>query len=189
MEIVDNQTITIYISEAELSTRGFDIHNHESNLTMINHFVDEALLFAESTHDFPALDMPSRTDVAYVPSQGLYITIKLTEEKETTEIRRESHLIRTGLSFAFRDFEDLTLCAAKLPERLQQVGKLYVYNGTYTLLVTGTEFTSMEDYLNACAIIEDYAQQIDVTVEMVETYGKVIMEKDAFREIKRLFPC
>lgn len=190
MEIVDNCTITIFISEAELSARGFDIHNHESNINMINHFVDEALLFAESTHDIPALDMPSRTDVAYVPSQGLYITIKLTDDNKETEVTEKvSYSSRSTLTLTFRDFEDLTQCAAKMPERLRNGGKLYVYNHVYTLLMDGNDFASEDDYDNASAIVLDYAKKADFTVEMVETYGKAIMEKDALREIARLFPC
>lgn len=190
MEIMDNRTISIFISETELSSRGFDHRDHESNLAMINHFIDEALLFAESTHDFPALDMPSHTEVAYVPTQGMYITIALMETiEELVDESPEEKPHRTSLFFTVRDFEDLARCAAKMPERLRNSGKLYVYNDAYLLLLQETDFSIDEDFQTACSIVGEYAKCFEVTSAMADTYGKVIFAGDALQEIALRFPC
>jgi hypothetical protein len=191
MEILDNRTITILISEAELSTLGYDHRNHESNLGLIHHFVDEALLFAESTQGFPATQMPSHTEVAFLPSQGISITITLTEDPEgKAAAPQEDRHDRTSLLFTFRDFEDVALCGAKMPERLRGSGKLYAYKGTYRLLLQETDFALDDDYQNATSIVSEYADRNeDVSVEIVAANGKTILEKDALKEIARLFPC
>ncbi|GED56394.1 hypothetical protein AA984_07555 [Brevibacillus formosus] len=191
MEISDNRTISIFVPESELTERGYDQNNHEATLSIINHLIDEALLFAESTQAFPAMDMPSRTEVAFVPSQGMYITITLLENQE--EKTEGSKIVFPESAYSllhFRDFEDLAFCASKMPERMRSSGKLYVYRDNYILKLQASDFLLAEDYQNAVSIVTEYAtRQADTTAEVLDTYGKVLFEKDAFLEIACLFPC
>lgn len=191
MEILDNRTISIFLNETELSSRGYRHDDHEASLALINHWIDEALLFAESTHEFPAIDMPCRTEVAYVPSQGMYITITLTDHpEEKDETAPASHLDNSTSFFAFRDFEDITRFAAKIRMELRKNGKLYVFQNDYLLLLQESEFSLTANYEDACSIASEYGEKImDYTSEVVDTYGKVIFEKHAIYEISRLFPC
>lgn len=191
MEISDNRVISIFVPENELQERGYDQNNHEATLSLLNNLIDEALLFAESTQDFPAIDMPSRTEVAFIPSQGMYITITLMESEEEKADGKQTVINEQENSlFDFPDFEDLTLCAAKMPERLRKSGKLYVFNDTYVLMLPKSDFSTEDDCRIATSIIAEYAtNRTNTTSEVVNTYGKVLIEKDAFLEIARLFPC
>ncbi|GEC87989.1 negative regulator of genetic competence MecA [Brevibacillus brevis] len=191
MEISDNRIISIFVPESELAERGYDQNNHEAALSLLNHLIDEALLFAESTQDFPAMDMPSRTEVAFIPSQGMYITITLLESQEEKTDGKQTVILEQEASFfVFPDFEDLTLCAAKMPERLRKSGKLYVYNASYVLHLPKSDFSTEDDHQLAASIVAEYAtRQVDTTSAVVNEYGKVLFEKEAFLEIARLFPC
>ena len=191
MEILDNRTISIFLNETELSSRGYNHDDHEASLALINHWIDEALLFAESTHDFPAIDMPFRTEVAFVPSQGMYITITLLDHPvEKDETAPASNSDSSTVFFAFRDFEDITRFAAKIRVELRKNGKLYVFKNDYLLLLQESEFSLTANYEDACSIASEYSEKnTDYTAMVVDTYGKVIFEKNAIYEISRLFPC
>ncbi|MGG1659792.1 adaptor protein MecA [Brevibacillus sp. NRS-1366] len=193
MEILDNRTISIFLNETELLSRGYNHDDHEANLALINHWVDEALLFAESTHEFPAIDMPCHTEVAFVPAQGMYITITLTDQSEINTEAASANPADTCIGiviFAFRDFEDIARCAAKMREDLRKSGKLYFFKNDYLLFMQETEFSLTVDYQDALSIVSEYGEKYtDDTTEVVDTYGKAIFEKDALCEIARLFPC
>ncbi|MFP3388128.1 adaptor protein MecA [Brevibacillus sp. SIMBA_040] len=191
MEILDNRTISIFLNETELSSRGYNHDDHEASLALINHWIEEALLFAESTHDFPAIDMPCRTEVAFVPSQGMYITITLTDHsEEKDEAAPASNLENSTVFFAFRDFEDITRFAAKIRVELRKNGKLYFFKYDYLLLLQESEFALTTNYEDALSIASEYGEKnTDYTVEVVDAYGKIIFEKEAVYEISRLFPC
>lgn len=188
LEINDNRSITLFLSDTELVERGFDIDHQERNIALINALVDEALLFAEATHDLVFMDEPFRTEVAYVPSQGAYITIsfrEMREEKAKETYRTVSN--RERFSYRFSDLEDLIACAHKVPEAARSLGQLYAYEGKYLLFVELSAELADEVELVRSILGEYGVKREDVTLDLVQEYGKVIFAERALQEVASRF--
>jgi negative regulator of genetic competence, sporulation and motility len=181
MEINNNRSITLFLSDEELNIRGFEIEKHEKNIDLINELVDEALLFAESTHGFDTIDLPYKTEFAYVPSQGAYITItfKDVDPQSSQPVSAE----KEAACYQFEDFEHLVACSHSLPDALRKCGQLIVFDGKYVLGLEQTEFAQREDYETVLSFLGEFGMKKNVALHLAREYGKVIFAKEALHEI------
>lgn len=112
---------------------------------------------------------------------------KIVEEKaeQTEEIDDDASI---WLTTSFNDFEDVIQLSHYFhcdgEEQLETA--LYHYKNKYYLYmeIPAQLFEEQEDMLSQ---ILEYSQEADETYYVLEEYGKVVMEKDVFRQVKKYF--
>src|SRR5699024_865040 len=64
--------------------------------------------------------------------------------------------------------------------------KLYGYNGKYYLYIEMNDLT-LEYHDDLVSQISEFGEEIEQRVNIVTEYGKIILEKDVFKQIKAYF--
>ncbi|HLR52685.1 MAG TPA: adaptor protein MecA [Candidatus Avamphibacillus sp.] len=121
----------------------------------------------------------------------------LLEEKFGVDKRKHSSKDKSNdenlwIIVSFNEFEDVIQLSHSFEENDEHELKntLYHYHGKYYLYVEFLEETE-DDYEeeNIISRILEYANDADVTLHVLEEYGKQIFEDDTFTQIKAHFPA
>ncbi|WP_167568877.1 adaptor protein MecA [Brevibacillus migulae] len=192
IEFQPDRTILLFLDNEELTKRGFRNGDDPANIRMINELVDDVILFAASSAtDFP-FESPIRTEASYIPHEGAYIRIEaLTEEQDEDldAMQREKAAAEqhtATMLFSFADFEDLILCAHKMPESVGEVGTVYAYENKYYLQIDLTD-TAEEDAALIRAVVSEYGKKADLAEAFLQEYGNLIFASAALQEIAKKF--
>ena len=192
IEFQPDRTILLFLDNEELTKRGFRNGDDPANIRMINELVDDVILFAASSAtDFP-FESPIRTEASYIPHEGAYIRIEALTEDQDEEYfasQREREVAEQDAAtmvFSFADFEDLILCAHKMPESVSEIGSVYFYGNKYYLLIDLTDTAEEEEALIR-SVISEYGRKADLAEAVLREYGNVIFASSALQEIAKKF--
>ena len=192
IEFQPDRTILLFLDNEELTKRGFRNGDDPANIRMINELVDDVILFAASSAtDFP-FESPIRTEASYIPHEGAYIRIEaLTEDQDeeyfAPQREREAAEQDTATTvFSFADFEDLILCAHKMPENVSEIGSVYFYGNKYYLWIDLTD-TAGEEAALIRSVISEYGRKAVLAEAVLREYGNVIFASSALQEIAKKF--
>jgi adapter protein MecA 1/2 len=216
IERINENTVKFYISYVDIEERGFDReeiwYNRERSEELFWEVMDEV----HEEEDF-AVEGPLWIQVqalekgleilvtkAQISKDGQRLELPIPEEKlrefpmdERFEEFLDQHFqIRPldddeedSLEFllVFHDFEDLIGLAAQ-PGLDDLQTKLFAYKDKYYVYFEFPEelFTE-EDIDNYLSILLEYGKETNLTIHMLEEYGKVVIEKDVFRTLQKYF--
>lgn len=216
IERINDNTVKFYISYVDIEKRGFDReeiwYNREKSEELFWEVMDEVHDEEDFAIEGPlwiqvqALDKGLEILVtkAQLTKEGQRFDLPVFDEKfkdMPVDERIEEILDQTfgpddekiddydelGFIILFRDFEDvITLSKQEHLDVIQS--KLFSFEGNYYLYVDFSEDqfdeSSIDDYIS---VLLEYGEETPVTIYRLEEYGKVIVEKDVFREIRKYF--
>ncbi|AIM17437.1 MULTISPECIES: adaptor protein MecA [Neobacillus] len=88
---------------------------------------------------------------------------------------------------AFKDFEDL-IHLAKRPGLDELITKLYYFEDNYYLLTEFPEELFGEDEVDdILSVLLEYGNETQVTIHRIQEYGKEIISKNVFAELRKYF--
>ncbi|GAA4711819.1 adaptor protein MecA [Brevibacillus fulvus] len=189
IEFKGNQRISAYLDHAELTERGFTIGDYAKNVEMINDLVDELLLFAESTQQF-SNDLPFKTEVSYVPGEGAFITVTMLQdapELTESEVFITAVPTKDNLVFHFKDVEDLISCGIRLADTPEIDGQLFLYQDKYYVVLDKSQSIEEQALAEIVSIMEEYAVHADLTVSLLQEYGKSLVDNHLFQRFAVYF--
>ncbi|WP_217585924.1 adaptor protein MecA [Lentibacillus saliphilus] len=110
------------------------------------------------------------------------------EDQDSSEENEDDHL---SLTLKFRDFEDVIQLSHYMSGELEHVeNKLYHYNDQYYLYVAFDEELMDDDAQeDVMSVLFEFAEDTDITVHVLEEYGKTIFTDDTFAQIRTHFPA
>lgn len=87
----------------------------------------------------------------------------------------------------FQDFEDIIMLSKQIG--LDDIdAKLYFFDGLYYLYVEFPEDSIEEEEIDdILSILSEYGRETPVTIHRIQEYGKEILSKDVFAEIRKYF--
>lgn len=101
------------------------------------------------------------------------------------------HEERLWIVVKFADFEDVIQLSHMMKNDYEiQEETLYHYEGAYYLYVQfGIEVLDDDDIqTNLTSKIHEFATNSDISLHVLEEYGKIIIEENTFAEIRKYFP-
>jgi adapter protein MecA 1/2 len=104
-------------------------------------------------------------------------------EEEEFELENEDYL---SFLIGFKDFEDVISLSHHFNGE-DIVNSLYVYKESYYLHVTFEEDSSEKHQDDQLSQLLEYGFESNLTIHMLEEYGKVIMKEAALEQVKKYF--
>jgi adapter protein MecA 1/2 len=216
IERINENTVKFYISYVDIEERGFDReeiwYNRERSEELFWEVMDEV----HEEEDF-AVEGPLWIQVqalekgleilvtkAQISKDGQRLELPIPEDKlrefpmdERIEEFLDQHFhIRPAdgdeeesLEFllVFNDFEDLIGLAGR-PGLDDLQTKLFAYKDQYYLHVEFPEEMFTEEEIdNDLSVLLEYGKETNVTIYVLEEYGKVIIENDVFGTLQQYF--
>ncbi|WP_141432792.1 adaptor protein MecA [Bacillus sp. 03113] len=214
IERINDYTVKFYISYVDIEERGFDRdeiwYNREKSEELFWEMMDEVHQEEEFVLEGPlwiqvqALDKGLEVLVtrAQLSKDGQKFELPVLEDKlkslasdERIEeilndhFESEEEEFEDNLEFllTFKDFEDL-VSLSKISINGEVETKLYSLDGKYYLFVQFVEEEIDEDEIdNVLSILLEYGQETQVTIHVVQEYGKLIIDNDVFTELNKYF--
>ncbi|HWJ77126.1 MAG TPA: adaptor protein MecA [Niallia sp.] len=216
IERINDHTVKFYISYIDIEERGFKReeiwYNRERSEELFWEMMDEVHQEEDFMLDGPlwiqvqALEKGLEILVtrAQLSKDGQKFEISIPEDKlkdlpldERLEDLMDQHFtikdseedFDESLEFilVFKDFEDI-ISLSKLHGLEDVDTKLYSYNNQYYLFVQFLdEEIPEEEVENALSILLEYGQEAQVTIHMLEEYGKTIIANEVFMELRKYF--
>lgn len=216
IERINDHTVKFYISYIDIEERGFKReeiwYNRERSEELFWEMMDEVHQEEDFILDGPlwiqvqALDKGLEILVtrAQLSKDGQKFEISIPEDKlkdlpvdERFEDLMDQHFsvkdneeeFEDNLEFliAFKDFEDL-ISLSKLHGLEGVDTKLYSYKNQYYLFAQFLdEEVNEEEVDNALSILLEYGNETQITVHVIEEYGKLIIDNEVFIELRKYF--
>ncbi|RBW69942.1 adaptor protein MecA [Bacillus taeanensis] len=108
---------------------------------------------------------------------------KKKNEEEEFDFENEDYL---SFLIGFKDFEDVISLSHHFNGE-EVVNSLYVYKDSYYLYVTFEEDSSEKYQDDQLSQLLEYGFESNLTIYMLEEYGKVIMKEAALEQVKKHF--
>lgn len=90
-------------------------------------------------------------------------------------------------TFLFKEFEDVIQIASRM-HHFKAATSLYVHDNEYYLHVQyDAEEMTNEDKTNLFSVLSEFARPAEMTIHMLQEYGKVIFESDVFSQVETYF--
>lgn len=216
IERINDNTVKFYMSYVDIEKRGFDReeiwYNREKSEELFWEVMDEVHEEEEFTIEGPlwiqvqALDKGLEILVtkAQLTKEGQRFDLPIFDEKfkdmpvdERIEEILDQHFSHEdekiddfdelGFTILFRDFEDvITLSKQEILDDIHS--KLFSFEGNYYLYIEFSEHlfdeSNIDDYIS---VLLEYGEETPVTIHRLEEYGKVIVENDVFRVLRKYF--
>lgn len=201
MEHINENTIRVTIENEDLAARGITFLDLLGNQKEIENFFYSILEEVDVADEFEGSDavtfqvMPKGDSLELLISKNLFneevqqMDFTQLEGDEIGEFLKKQ--IQEDFAdepsntavYALRDMEDMILLAKEVfLERV--VTNLYQYKGHLYLTVASLEEELSEDEQ---AVLLEFAEQTNVTPEVLEEYGKLLMEQTALETTRYYF--
>ncbi|MBK3494899.1 adaptor protein MecA [Viridibacillus sp. YIM B01967] len=89
--------------------------------------------------------------------------------------------------FKLQEFDDIIALAKRIQEPTLFHNALYEWEGGYYLQIRFKEETLHDEAEDIFSVITEFASDADVTIHILQEYGKTVMEKDCFETVLNYF--
>lgn len=210
IERINDDTVKFFLSYVDIEERGFTREEIWNNRERSEELFWEMMDEINEQSDF-AVEGPLWIQV-HSKNDGIEVTVtKAVAEneqmlnapmynvfKEQADGTFESieDLLRNSLdtdgewaenTFMFNEFEDVIQIASRM-HHFEAKTSLYVHENQYYLhVVYDTELMTNEDKTNMFSVLSEFAHPAEITIHMLEEYGKIIFQTDVFAQIEKYF--
>src|SRR5699024_3091026 len=199
IERINENTVKFYISYLDIENLGFEKeeiwYNRERSEQLFWHMMDEVNFKEDFSVEGPLWIQVQAMD------KGLEIVVtkaKVSKDGERFQFPKEDKSNKVfSISdkldyiwsiYEFENLEDIIHLSHSLKnENESKIStKLYGYNGKYYLYIEMNDLT-LDYHDDLFSQISEFGEEIDQTVHILSEYGKLIFEKDVFKQIKAYF--
>jgi adapter protein MecA 1/2 len=216
IERINENTVKFYISYVDIEERGFDReeiwYNRERSEELFWDMMEEVHQEEEFAVEGPlwiqvqALEKGLEILVtkAQISKDGQKFELPIPTDKDIPVDENIEHLLDEHLNhsesmedilpddlglemvISFQDFEDVIMLS-KRTDFDDLLTQLYFFNGKYYLYIEFVEEMNEELIDDLYSVILEYGNETPVTIHRLQEYGKEIISKEVFREIRKHF--
>ncbi|MDG5787628.1 genetic competence negative regulator [Evansella sp. AB-P1] len=190
LERLASDKIKIFLSFDDLRDRGISKDEIWMDVPKIHDLFRDMISEASEELGFDA-DGPVIVEVFALPSQGMVVIVTISDESD--ESFDESFIelqitldVNDRLLFRFDEIDDVIQLAMELERLNIHQGILYYFEGDYYLSFEKKDAFPL-DVDTFISIIVEYGDTATVTGYRLEEYGKIIMEKEAVKQLTNYF--
>ncbi|OEF97272.1 adaptor protein [Vulcanibacillus modesticaldus] len=189
VERLGQDKIKIFLTFDDLKDRGINKEDFWKDVPKVHDLFNEIMEQAYEELGFE-LTGPIAVEIFALPAQGMVVIVSRGKSNLLfgEELEDELYALEVTLEesdfivFAFNDFENLVTASKLVNKYLVNGGKLYFYKEHYVLVLEQSDVKDGE-VDNLIAQLSEFGEVSPITAAVLEEYGKLIIPKDATKEI------
>jgi adapter protein MecA 1/2 len=194
VERLGNNKVRIFISYEDLEERGIDRDEIWQNGRKVQELFWDMMERAYLEVGFEVMG-PIAVEAFTMPTEGVVVIVTqvpaIPEEAERSKDEAEDEQIitvdpYTSFTFVFDDFENVLAAAKVIHSSFTLTASLYSYKDRY-FLYFAEEDIQQEEADSLWAILHEYGSLSNTTIEMLEEYGKRIIQDNAIQTLNQYF--
>lgn len=194
VERLGNNKVRIFISYEDLEERGIDRDEIWQNGRKVQELFWDMMERAYLEVGFEVMG-PIAVEAFTMPTEGVVVIVtqvpSLPEEADRSKDEAGVEQIIsvdpfTSFTFVFDDFENVLAAAKVIDSSFTLTASLYSYKGRYYLYFAAEDI-QQEEADSLWAILHEYGNLSNTTIEMLEEYGKRIIQDNAIQTLNQYF--
>ncbi|MFC4768871.1 adaptor protein MecA [Effusibacillus consociatus] len=196
VERLGNNKVRIFISYEDLEERGIDRDEIWQNGRKVQELFWDMMEQAYLEVGFEVMG-PIAVEAFTMPTEGVVVIVtqvpsipEETDKNREEEFAADEQIITvdhsTAITFMFDDFENVLSAAKVVFSSFDLTTSLYHYKDRYFLFVNEEEM-EQEDSDALWALLYEYGTMSNVTLAVLEEYGKLIIKDTAIETLNQYF--